>query len=84
MALEQSNQPLAQRVGLVFLTIWVAFLVGSSLYGSWKEPQPQGAISLYQTNLTLEALEWQELADQSPDVKEAIFGQNPVKNAIEQ
>ena len=75
---------MAQRLGLIFLSLWVAFLVGSSLYGSWKEPQPQGAISLYQTNLTLQALEWEGLAAQSEEVKEAVFGQNPVGSAITQ
>lgn len=81
MALETSNKPFAKRIGLIFLSLWVALLIGSALYGSWKDPQAQGQISLYQTNLTLEALEWQ---GKQPDIKDNLFGEHPIQDAIEQ
>ncbi len=48
---------------LAALSLLVAVLVSVSLLGSYLEPQPQSQINLFQTNLALQAREWQGLGD---------------------
>ncbi len=44
-----------KRIILSLLSIVMALLVGSALLGSWSEPQVQGKLELYQTNILLQA-----------------------------
>ena len=81
MALETGDRPRLNRIGLIFLSIWLAILIGLTLYGSWAEPQAQGQISLYQTDLTLEALEWQSSLGDQDQLKTQLFGDEPVEAA---
>jgi len=52
-----------KRYVLAVLSILVAVLVSVSLLGSYLEPQPQSQINLFQTNLALQAAEWQGIGD---------------------
>ncbi|URR36748.1 CPBP family intramembrane metalloprotease [Thermosynechococcus sp. HN-54] len=52
-----------KRLVLAALSIVVAALITVSLLGSYLEPQTQGQINLFQTNLSLQAREWQGLGD---------------------
>ncbi|WNC43900.1 CPBP family glutamic-type intramembrane protease [Thermosynechococcus sp. GLH187] len=52
-----------KRLVLAALSVVVAALMTVSLLGSYLEPQAQGQINLFQTNLSLQAREWQGLGD---------------------
>lgn len=52
-----------KRLVLAALNLVVAALITVSLVGSYLEPQTQGQINLLQTNLSLQAREWQGLGD---------------------
>lgn len=52
-----------KRLVLAALSVVVATLITVSLLGSYLEPQTQGQINLFQTNLSLQAREWQGLGD---------------------
>ena len=84
MSSQTSHRPRLNRIGLIFLSLWVAVLIGSTLYGSWTEPQAQGQISLYQTDLTLEALQWEPPIDESESLTAQLFGESPTADALKQ
>jgi uncharacterized protein len=66
-----------KRVILIILTLIVLSLISLSLIGSWREPQIQSRLELYQTNLILHAGEWQDRTADESDVKsirEALLG----------
>ena len=44
-----------KRIILSLLSIVMGLIVGSALLGSWSEPQVQGKLELYQTNILLQA-----------------------------
>ncbi len=76
-----------KRLGLFLLTLLAVFVAGSSLLNSWQEPQFQNSLDLYQTNIVLEASQWQ--ASDSKDenlqaAKEAIIGEKPLETATKQ
>nr|WP_017710996.1 type II CAAX endopeptidase family protein [Prochlorothrix hollandica] len=48
-----------KRIILWLLTLFAIALLGSSLLASFNQPQVQGRLELYQTNLLLAASEWQ-------------------------
>ncbi|BCX11195.1 MAG: hypothetical protein KatS3mg067_0133 [Thermosynechococcus sp.] len=52
-----------KRLVLAALSVVVAALMTVSLLGSYLQPQTQGQINLLQTNLSLQAREWQALGD---------------------
>jgi uncharacterized protein len=75
------------------VTLMAIAVFGYSLVSSWQEPQVQSQIDLYQTDLILQASEWQALQasnPNAPDVGSAagvwspIIGKNPVQEALEQ
>jgi membrane protease YdiL (CAAX protease family) len=76
-----------KRLVLILLTAVAILFSGSSLLGSLTEPQIQSRLELYQTNLLLQATEWQ-----LPDSKDttfktaqaALLGANPLETATEQ
>ena len=77
-----------KRLILIVLTVFAVVKVSLSLIGSWGEPQIQSRLELYQTNLLLQASEWQgENTQGNLDpkiVREAIVGAEPVKTAEKQ
>lgn len=70
------------------LTILVAIPIISTLVGSLNEPQVTSRLQLYQTDLLLQATEWQggDLveADEAASFRQALVGQEPLETAIEQ
>ena len=48
-----------KRLILIVLTVGIVFSVGLRLWQSWSQPQFQSRLELYQTNLVLQASEWQ-------------------------
>lgn len=74
----------AKRTGLIFLSLWVVFLICASLYSSWTEPQAQGKLNLYQTNLMLETMEWQPQSEEQAKLKEQFIGKTALKDAQKQ
>jgi uncharacterized protein len=70
---------------LVVLTLLVAVLISSTLIGSWTEPQAQSQLNLYQSDLLLNATEWESLSQEiknSPSLRNSFLGENPVKDAL--
>lgn len=68
-----------KRILLVALTAIVVFLVSAELLSSLTEPQVQGQISLYQTNLVLQASEWSGF--QKYPQAQALLGRDPRADA---
>lgn len=75
-----------KRILLWLLTCFALALLGSSLLASFNQPQVQGRLELYQTNLLLVASEWQgDSTDPSTQVIQSqILGDNPRTTALEQ
>ncbi|MFQ4143157.1 type II CAAX endopeptidase family protein [Chlorogloeopsis sp. ULAP02] len=76
-----------KRLGLFFLTLVAIFVSGTSLVNSWQEPQFQNRLELYQTNIVLQASQWQPPDSKDSNfkvAKEAIVGEKPLETAIKQ
>ncbi|MEM6253836.1 MAG: type II CAAX endopeptidase family protein [Cyanobacteria bacterium P01_D01_bin.156] len=74
-----------KRVVLSILTGLVALVVASSLYESFSQPQVTGQLQLYQSNLLLQASEWDEL--ESTEFKQlgtALLGAKPLAAVTKQ
>ncbi len=70
---------------LTLLTPVVIFLVGASLLDSWTKPQIQSQLELYQTDLLLQAAEWQSSEGNNlGSARNALVGTDPVENSLEQ
>jgi uncharacterized protein len=69
---------------LVALTILVSLLMSFALLNSWTEPQVQSQLNLYQSDLILNASEWdalnQPIQGEAP-LKKSFLGENPIKDA---
>jgi hypothetical protein len=77
-----------KRVILIFITILAILRVASSLIDSFNQPQIQGRLELYQTNLMLHAAEFNPTnLDQNLDVsklRETLLSNNPYLTAQKQ
>jgi uncharacterized protein len=76
------NQPIL--VGLTFL---VSVMMSSFLLMSWIEPQPQGLLNLYQSDLLLHASEGQRLQEATgadTSLSQSLLGKSPVQDALKQ
>ena len=76
-----------KRSVLILLTAVAILFSGSSLLDSLTEPQFQSRLELYQTNLLLQASEWEPTDSQDQTFKTAqaaILGVTPLKAATEQ
>ncbi|MCP6757410.1 MAG: CPBP family glutamic-type intramembrane protease [Fischerella sp. CENA71] len=76
-----------KRLGLFLLTLLAVFVAGSSLLTSWQEPQFQNSLDLYQTNIVLEASQWQASDRKDENLqgaKEAIIGEKPLETATKE
>jgi uncharacterized protein len=72
------------RPVLVALTILVSLLMGLILINSWAKPQVQSQLSLYQSDLQLQASEWEELnqsAQGETSLQKSFLGENPIKDS---
>lgn len=75
-----------KRLLLTGLTLLVTLLITLELLSSLAKPQVQSQLELYQTNLLLQASEWQGLKteDSNPPVSQALLGDMSLQSAIEQ
>jgi len=76
-----------KRLILMVLTLVAIAIAGFSLFNSWQEPQFQSRLELYQTNITLQAAQWEPPKDDSGNLKPvraAILGQKPLEAATKQ
>ncbi|MBW4690213.1 MAG: CPBP family intramembrane metalloprotease [Lyngbya sp. HA4199-MV5] len=73
-----------KRVVLVILTLLAIALIGQDLLASWSQPQFQSRLELYQTNLVLQATEWQGDDPGLASVRKGIIGSEPVEGATKQ
>jgi uncharacterized protein len=69
---------------LVALTILVSLLMSLALLNSWAKPQVQSQLNLYQSDLQLQASEWEGL--NSPiqgegSLQKSVLGESPIKDA---
>lgn len=76
-----------KRLILSVLTVVAIFFAGVSLLESWKQPQIQSRLELYQTNLLLQAAQWQpedSIDKNFSSARNTLVGDKPLETAIEQ
>ena len=74
-----------KRVVLSILTGLVALVVASSLYESFSQPQVTGQLQLYQSDLLLQASEWDELdGAEFKQLGNALLGAKPLESVAKQ
>ncbi|HEY9908680.1 MAG TPA: lysostaphin resistance A-like protein [Thermosynechococcaceae cyanobacterium] len=73
-----------KRVILAVLTVLAIVLIGQDLIQSWSQPQFQGQLELYQTNLVLQSTEWQGQDENLATARKNLVGEKPIESAIEQ
>ncbi len=74
-----------KRLLLSVLTVVAILFAGVSLLESWKQPQIQSRLELYQTNLLLHAAEWQpEKGANFINARNTLIGEKPLEAATEQ
>ena len=69
-----------KRLVLGALTILAIVFVIGDLVNSWSQPQFNSRLELYETDLLLQASEWQ---GDSPDARKPLPVDNPVESALE-
>ncbi len=76
-----------KRIILSILTLIVVFLMGTSLISSLGQPQVGNQLQLYQTDLLVQASEWDGSglpADEAQQFRTAVFGKDALESAVEQ
>ncbi len=76
-----------KRIVLSVLTLLVAWVMGSSLVSSLGEPQVGNQLQLYQTDLLVQASEWNGSGLPEAEVQQfrrAVFGEDALESATEQ
>ncbi len=76
-----------KRIVLSVLTLLVAWVMGSSLVSSLNEPQVGNQLQLYQTDLLVQASEWNGSGLPEAEVQQfrrAVFGEDALESATEQ
>ncbi|MEM9266865.1 MAG: type II CAAX endopeptidase family protein [Cyanobacteria bacterium P01_F01_bin.13] len=74
-----------KRVVLSILTGLVVLVLASSLYESFSQPQVTGQLQLYQSDLLLQASEWDELEDaEFKQLGDALLGAKPLEAVTKQ
>jgi uncharacterized protein len=76
-----------KRLILILSTVVAILLGGSSLFSSWQEPQFQGRLELFQTDIVLQAATWEPQDDKDSNyatARDAILGTKPLESATEQ
>jgi len=76
-----------KRIALIVLTLVTFLLSSSALYESWRKPQFNSRLELYETNILLQAQEWEpqgEDAENLEVIRQALLGLKPLETAIEQ
>lgn len=76
-----------KRIILSVLTVLAILLAGVSLWESWQQPQIQSRLELYQTNLLLQASQWQVQDNADANLSSArntLVGEKPLEEATKQ
>ncbi|MBE9063324.1 CPBP family intramembrane glutamic endopeptidase [cf. Phormidesmis sp. LEGE 11477] len=76
-----------KRIVLSVLTLLVAWVMGNSLISSLGEPQVGNQLQLYQTDLLVQASEWNGSGLPEAEVqqfRQAVFGEDALESATEQ
>lgn len=76
-----------KRIILSVLTVLVILIAGTSLWSSWQQPQIQSRLELYQTNLLLQASQWQPQENEKENFSSArntLVGDKPLEAATQQ
>lgn len=82
---QQTSFQTLRRIVLSVLTVFILLKLIFSLIATIDRPQIQGKFELYQTNLVLEAAQWQPSAtDSLGALKTALVGADVLKSASEQ
>ncbi|MGD1907715.1 MAG: type II CAAX prenyl endopeptidase Rce1 family protein [Leptolyngbyaceae cyanobacterium] len=75
-----------RRLMLIIMTLLVSVIMGQALLSSWSEPQVASRLELYQTDLLLQATEW-EGGDFAPEqvalLRQNLLGEQPLSKAQE-
>jgi uncharacterized protein len=74
-----------KRAILFALTLLVSTLMSLQLLSSWTEPQAQSQLNLYQSDLLLQASQWDgldQVAQGSPSLRSSFMGDNPIQDAL--
>ena len=82
-----------KRLLLILLTLGAIFFYSQTLFDSWQKPQIQSDLELYQTNILLQAQEWNpenaasRLSNTSKNLeaaRAAFLGKQPLETATKQ
>ena len=76
-----------KRIILSVLTVLAILLAGVSLWESWQQPQIQSRLELYQTNLLLQASQWQPQESEGKNLsaaRDTLVGDKPLAVGGEQ
>lgn len=76
-----------KQIILTILTILSLVYVSLSLLGSWNQPQIQSRLELYQTNLILQASEWQPQTEKMAslaNLRDNLIDKDAVNTALKQ
>lgn len=76
-----------KRIILSVLTLLVALVMGNSLISSFSEPQVGNQLQLYQTDLLVQASEWNGSGlpeAEAQQFRNAVFGEDALESATEQ
>lgn len=79
MAHDQPIQQQRYRLILMILTAIVTFLISVELISSWSQPKAQSQLNLYQSDLLLQASEWQPAVEFAGEQTKAL--PNPLLEA---
>lgn len=84
MANEQKNHRERYRLVLMILTVIATFLIGVQLMSSWSQPKAQSQLNLYQSDLLLQASEWQPVVeeDQVKPLPNPLLEADPIAAAL--
>ncbi|UJB67879.1 CPBP family intramembrane metalloprotease [Acaryochloris sp. 'Moss Beach'] len=84
MANDQKIQQQRYRLVLIILTAIVTFLISVELISSWSQPKAQSQLNLYQSDLLLQASEWQPVLeeDQAKSLSNPLLDADPVTSAL--
>ena len=76
-----------KRIVLSVLTLLVAWVMSQSLISSFNEPQVGNQLQLYQTDLIVQASDWDGSGLPEAEVEQfrkAVFGEDAIETAVEQ
>ncbi|MDA0266304.1 MAG: type II CAAX endopeptidase family protein [Cyanobacteria bacterium] len=73
-----------RRLMLIIMTLLVSVIMGQALIGSWNQPQVASRLELYQTDLLLQATEWEGNGfppEQVELLRQNLLGEAPLTKA---